>query len=100
MARPEHIERAIHIVRGQRVIVDADLAKLYGVTTAALNQALLATPGELVEQINKHAETVTLAFTNFGAATSCSCGDSTDWEGRFVISSRSSINVSPITRKA
>ena len=34
------IEGAIHIVRGQRVMLDADLAKLYGVTTAALNQAV------------------------------------------------------------
>src|SRR5262245_23378337 len=40
MARPQYIDRAIHIVRGQRVILDADLAKLYGVTTAALNQAV------------------------------------------------------------
>lgn len=34
------IEGAIHVVRGQRVMLDADLAKLYGVTTAALNQAV------------------------------------------------------------
>ena len=27
------IERAIHIVRGQRVMLDVDLANLYGVTT-------------------------------------------------------------------
>jgi hypothetical protein len=32
------IERAIHVVRGQRVMIDADLARLYGVTTSALNQ--------------------------------------------------------------
>jgi ORF6N domain len=36
----ERIERAIKVVRGQRVILDADLAELYGVTTAALNQAV------------------------------------------------------------
>jgi hypothetical protein len=38
--RPELIEQAITIVRGQRVLLDADLARLYGVTTAALNQAV------------------------------------------------------------
>jgi hypothetical protein len=32
------IERSIHIIRGQRVILDADLAALYGVTTKPLNQ--------------------------------------------------------------
>ena len=34
------IERAIHVIRGQRVMLDSDLAELYGVTTAALNQAV------------------------------------------------------------
>lgn len=30
----------IHIIRGQRVVMDADLAKLYGVSTVAFNQAV------------------------------------------------------------
>ncbi len=34
------IEGVIHTVRGERVILDADLAKLYGVPTKALNQAV------------------------------------------------------------
>ncbi len=34
------IERQILIVRGQRVLLDANLAELYGVTTKALNQAV------------------------------------------------------------
>ena len=38
--RPEQIERAIQIVRGQRVLLDADLAQFYGVLTKALNQAV------------------------------------------------------------
>ncbi len=36
----ERLEPLIHVVRGQRVILDADLARLYGVTTKALNQAV------------------------------------------------------------
>lgn len=32
------IERRIHSIRGQRVMIDQDLAKLYGVTTGALNR--------------------------------------------------------------
>jgi hypothetical protein len=35
---PRRIEQAIHIVRGEKVMLDSDLAKLYGVTTARLNQ--------------------------------------------------------------
>jgi len=34
----ELVERTILLVRGQKVILDADLAKLYGVTTKRLNQ--------------------------------------------------------------
>ena len=34
------IERMILVIRGQRVIMDNDLADLYGVTTGALNQAV------------------------------------------------------------
>src|SRR6266436_370613 len=40
LAHSEQIERSIRVVRGQRVMLDADLARLYGVTTAALNQAV------------------------------------------------------------
>lgn len=32
------IERKIFLIRGQRVMLDSDLAKIYGVTTARLNQ--------------------------------------------------------------
>ncbi len=34
------IENAIFLAHGHRVMLDADLARLYGVTTAALNQAV------------------------------------------------------------
>ena len=36
----EQIEKAIHLIRGERVILDADLATLYGVETRALVQAV------------------------------------------------------------
>jgi hypothetical protein len=34
------IESRIHFIRGRRVMLDSDLAAIYGVTTSALNQAL------------------------------------------------------------
>src|SRR5580658_1789309 len=34
----EHIAESIRILRGQRVLLDAELAALYGVTTKRLNQ--------------------------------------------------------------
>jgi hypothetical protein len=36
----EQIEPRILVIRGQRVILDADLAELYGTTTKVLNQAV------------------------------------------------------------
>lgn len=36
----ERIERSILLIRGHKVILDADLAKLYGVTTFNLNKAM------------------------------------------------------------
>jgi hypothetical protein len=36
----ERIEKLIHLARGERVLLDADLARLYGVTTGNLNKAV------------------------------------------------------------
>ena len=39
------IEDLIFLVRGQRVMLDSDLAKIYGVTTGQLNQAVKRNAG-------------------------------------------------------
>jgi hypothetical protein len=36
----ERIERSIYWIRGQKIMLDADLAALYGVETKVLNQAV------------------------------------------------------------
>ena len=36
----ERIERQIYLIRGQKVMLDSDLAQMYGVTTKKLNQAM------------------------------------------------------------
>jgi hypothetical protein len=41
---PHDLERQIFVVRGQRVMIDAHLAVLYGVSTRALNQAVARNP--------------------------------------------------------
>lgn len=59
----ETIERRILLVRGQKVLLDADLAGLYGVTTKALNQAvkrnLSRFPGDFMFRLTRE-ETVEL----------------------------------------
>ena len=41
----ERIEKAIYLIRGEKVMLDSDLAQLYGVTTKRLN-----------EQVNRNHE--------------------------------------------
>ena len=52
------IERAILFVRGERVILDADLAKLYGVPTKRLNEQVRRNidrfPDDFVFQLNRN----------------------------------------------
>lgn len=53
---PESIADRIRVVRGQRVLLDADLAELYGVRTERLNQQVrrnrLRFPDDFVFQLN------------------------------------------------
>ena len=38
--KPENVAQLVFFIRGEKVMLDADLAKLYDVTTKALNQAM------------------------------------------------------------
>ncbi|MEK7137384.1 MAG: ORF6N domain-containing protein [Patescibacteria group bacterium] len=54
----ESIEMKILIIRGQKVILDSDLAELYGVTTARLNEQVKRNrsrfPEDFVFRLNKN----------------------------------------------
>ena len=45
----EQIERLIFVIRGQKVMLDYDLARIYGVPTKALNQAVKRNAGRFPE---------------------------------------------------
>jgi ORF6N domain len=45
----EHVERVILVLRGYRVILDTDLAAMYGVEVKALNQAVKRSAGRFPE---------------------------------------------------
>ena len=51
----ERIAQSIYVIRGQRVILDADLAKLYGVQSGRLNEAVKRNterfPGDFMFQL-------------------------------------------------
>ena len=42
--KPENLARLVVLVRGEKVLLDADLAELYGVATKVLNQAVKRNP--------------------------------------------------------
>jgi hypothetical protein len=54
---PAQVEKAILLIRGQKVLLDRDLAEMYGVTTKTLNQAvkrnLARFPADFMFQLTK-----------------------------------------------
>ena len=72
----ERVERAILLLRGHRVMLDADLANLYGVETGALTRAVRRNanrfPGDFMFQLTKQE------FDDLR----CQNGMSSEWGGR------------------
>jgi hypothetical protein len=54
----DEIQRTVRVVRGQRVMLDFDLARLYGVTTARLNEQVARNrqrfPEDFAYQLTQH----------------------------------------------
>ncbi len=70
---PEFIERRIHIIRGQKVILDSDLAELYRVSTMRLNEQVKRNisrfPGDFMFQLTLSEATSLIsqiAISNIG----------------------------------
>ena len=55
--KPENVAQLVFLIRGEKVMLDADLATLYGVSTKALNQAFRRNknrfPSDFVFQLTK-----------------------------------------------
>ena len=53
----EDVDRIIYVIRGRRVMLDSDLAKIYGVTTKRLNEQVRRNrtrfPGDFMFQLTK-----------------------------------------------
>jgi hypothetical protein len=54
VATTDDIQDMVHVVRGQRVMLDFDLARLYGVPTSALNQAVRRNADRFPEDFAYH----------------------------------------------
>lgn len=64
------VTRMITVIRGQRVLIDADLASLYGVPTKALNQAVKRNTEGFPEDFMFQLSTTELANWRSQAVTS------------------------------
>ena len=62
-AREEHVAQLIYTIRGHRVMLDRDLARLYGVSTSRLNQQVKRNRGRFPEDF---------AFQLTGKEAACS----------------------------
>ncbi len=74
---PDRIEGMIMLLRGERVILDYDLAKLYGVTTGRLNEQVGRNTARFPEDFVFHMSEEELANLKSQSATS-----SSGWGGR------------------
>lgn len=72
----ERIQRAIFLVRGEKVMVDSDLAALYGVQTGALNRAIKRNSGRFP------ADFMFQLTVEEAENLKCQFGISTGWGGR------------------
>jgi len=72
----EHIDKVILVIRGQKVMLDADLARLYGVETKVLNRAVkrneMRFPADFMFRLTMKA------YNNL----KCQIGTSSQWGGR------------------
>jgi hypothetical protein len=69
------VEGLIRVVRGQRVMLDRDLARLYGVTTKALNQAVKRNAGRFPADFMFTVAREDIAFLKSQFVTSSWGGD-------------------------
>ena len=75
--KPENLAKLVFLIRGERVLLDADLADLYDVATKALNQAVKRNldrfPSDFMFQLTPEeweemrSQTVTASRRNVGA---------------------------------
>lgn len=65
MPKPENIATLVRFIRGEKVLLDSDLATLYGVETRALNQAVKRNmerfPGDFMFQLTQEEGRALLA---------------------------------------
>lgn len=96
----ERIDSRVLLIRGHKVLLDADLAELYGVTTGALNQAVKRNgerfPADFMFQL---AEAETGALLRSQIVTSSQESEDNSLEGSEILKSQSVISKRTTSRR-
>ena len=86
LIRAERIERSILLIRGEKVLLDADIARLYGVTVGRLNEAVKRNrnrfPPDFMFQLTKQEVNHLKAQVGAGNLKSQIAISSSGWGGR------------------
>ena len=86
LIRAERIERSILLIRGEKVMLDADIARLYGVTVGRLNEAVKRNrnrfPPDFMFQLTKEEFNHLVAQVGAGNLKSQIAISSSGWGGR------------------
>ena len=104
LTRLSPIESAILAIRGQRVILDSDLAAIYGVPTKALNQAVKRNARRfppdfmfrLVAQEVAHLRSQFAASSSDGSRSQSMTGSVQDMRSQIVTASKRNIRFLPL----
>ena len=90
------VESLIRLIRGQRVILDADLAQVYGVPTKRLNEAVRRNAEKFPEDFAFRVDFQEVANMRSQIATACRHGGSSEsMRSQFVTASKRNIRYRP-----
>lgn len=91
----EKIQYRIHEIRGQKVMLDFDLATLYGIETRVLNQAVKRNierfPEDFMFQLTKGE--LDILRSQFVISKTDDTQEDTDWKSQIVISNFSKMEL-------
>lgn len=86
----EELDYKIYFLRGRRVMLDRDLALLYGVSTKRLNEQvkrnILRFPGDFMFQLTKEEDSYISSRSQFATLNNEIGLDKANWKSQFVTS--------------
>jgi hypothetical protein len=98
--KPENVAPLVHFVRGEKVLLDADLAALYGVPTKVLNQAVKRNLDRFPEDFmfrltRREVEAIRGMWSQFVTSSSGASENASNMRSQIVTASRRKLSALP-----